>query len=90
MLTTNKWTEKRMNNQQLPVKLNATELKLSFDDHIDKLCNKLRQRIAMLRRMYVYGPRAPLGICIGFFISRGEVHTLSLTPTGEQTVLNCL
>ena len=35
MLATNKWTEKRMNNQQLPA--NATELKLSFDDHIDKL-----------------------------------------------------
>ena len=32
MLATNKWTEKRMNNQQLPA--NATELKLSFDDHI--------------------------------------------------------
>ena len=58
MLATNKWTEKRMNNQQLPA--NATELKLSFDDHIDKLCNKLCQRIPMLRRICVYGPLAPL------------------------------
>ena len=88
MLATNKWTEKRMNNQQLPA--NATELKLSFDDHIDKLCNKLCQRIPMLRRICVYGPLAPLGICIRFFVSRSKVHTLSLTPTGEQTVLNYL
>ena len=57
MLTTGKWIDKRMNNQQLQVKLNTTELKqvssqklfvgvtidqkLSFDDHIDELCNKL-------------------------------------------------
>ena len=53
MLATGKWIEKRMNNQQLQVKLNTTELKqvssqkllgvtidqkLSFDDHIDELC----------------------------------------------------
>ena len=52
------------NNQQLQAKLNTTELKqvssqkllgvtidqkLSFDDHIDELCNvKLCQRIAVL------------------------------------------
>ena len=66
MLATSKCIEKRMNNQQLQVKLNATELKqessqkllgvtidhkLSFDDHINKLCNKLCQLIAMLRRI---------------------------------------
>ena len=64
MLATGKWIEERMNNQQLQVKLNTTELKqvssqkllgvtidqkLSFDDHIDELCNvKLCQRIAVL------------------------------------------
>ena len=64
MLATGKWTEKRVNNQQLQDKLNTTELKqvssqkllsvtidqkLSFDDHIDELCNvKLCQRIAVL------------------------------------------
>ena len=37
----------------------------------------------------MYGPRAPLGICRGFFLSRSEVHALSLTPTREQTVVNC-
>ena len=66
MLATGKWIEKRMNNQQLQVKLNTTELKqvssqkllgvtidqrLSFDDHIDELCNKLCQRIAVVRKM---------------------------------------
>ena len=66
MLATGKWIEKRMNNQQLQVKLNTTEpkpvssqkllgitidQKLSFDDHIDELCNKLYQRIAALSRI---------------------------------------
>ena len=38
----------------------------------------------------MYGPRAPLGICREFFVSRGEdVHALSLTPTRKQTVMNC-
>ena len=37
----------------------------------------------------MYGPRAPLGICREFFVSRSEVHALSLTPTREQTVINC-
>ena len=130
MLATGKWTEKRMNNQQLQVKSNAIELKqvssqkllsvtidqkLSFDDHIDELCNKLHQRIAVLSKIkgflpleqrkafynpmikqtmrYAsnqYGPRSPLGIYIGFFVSRSEVHALSLMPTRQQTVMNCL
>ena len=38
----------------------------------------------------MYGPRAPLGICRGFFVSISEVHELSLAPTREQTVMNCL
>jgi len=68
MLDTGKWFKKRMNNQQLQVELNATELiqvssqkllgqlgvtidhKLSFDDHIEELCNKLCQGIAVLSR----------------------------------------
>ena len=37
----------------------------------------------------MYCPRAPLGICREFFVSRSEVHALSLTPTREQTVINC-
>ena len=32
----------------------------------------------------MYGPRAPLGICREFIVSRSEVHALSLTPTREQ------
>ena len=66
MLATGKWIEKRMNNQQLQVKLNTTELKqvssqkllgvtidqkLSIDDHINELCNKICQRIAMLSKI---------------------------------------
>ena len=122
--------EKKKNNQQLQVKLNTIELKqvssqkllgviigqkLSFDDHINELCNKLCQRIAVLSKikgflpleqrkafynpmikqtmLYAsnqYSPRAPLGIYRGFFVSRSEVHALSLTPTRQQTVMNCL
>ena len=66
MLATGKWIEKRMNNQSCKLKLNTTELKqvssqkilgvtidqkLSFDDHIDELCNKLSQRIAVLSKI---------------------------------------
>ena len=122
--------EKKKNNQQLQVKLNTIELKqvssqkllgviigqkLSFDDHINELCNKLCQWIAVLSKikgflpleqkkafynpmikqtmLYAsnqYSPRAPLGIYRGFFVSRSEVHALSLTPTRQQTVMNCL
>ena len=61
-----------MKNQQLQVKLNATELKqvssqkllgvkidykLSFDDHIDNFCKKLSQRIAVLSRIKRFLPR---------------------------------
>ena len=38
----------------------------------------------------MYGPRAPLGICREFFVSRSKVHALSLTPSREQRVMNCL
>ena len=31
-----------------------------------------------------------LGMCRGFFVSRSEVHALSLTPTRSQTVFNYL
>ena len=66
MLATGKWIEKRMNNQSCKLKLNTTELKqvssqkilrvtidqkLSFDDHIDELCNKFCQRIAVLSKI---------------------------------------
>ena len=71
MLATGKWLEKRMGNQQLQVKLNATELeqvnsqillgvtidsKLSFDEHIDDLCRKVSQRIAVLKRIKKFLP----------------------------------
>ena len=71
MLATGKWIEKRMNNQQLQVKLNTTELKqvssqkllgvtidqkLSIDDHINELCNKICQRIAMLSKIKWFLP----------------------------------
>ena len=71
MLNTGKWVKKKMNNQQLQVELNATELiqvssqkllgvttdhKLSFDDHIDELCNKLCQGIAVLSRIKRFLP----------------------------------
>ena len=71
MLATGKWIEKRMNNQSCKLKLNTTELKqvssqkilgvtidqkLSFDDHIDELCNKLSQRIAVLSKIKWFLP----------------------------------
>ncbi|KAL9978420.1 hypothetical protein ACROYT_G015933 [Oculina patagonica] len=71
MLATGKWLEKRMGHQQLQVKLNATELdqvnsqkllgvtidsKLSFDEHIDDLCRKVSQRIAVLKRIKKFLP----------------------------------
>ena len=71
MLATGKWLEKRMGHQQLQVKLNATELdqvnsqkllgvtidsKLSFDEHINDLCRKVSQRIAVLKRIKKFLP----------------------------------
>ena len=72
MLATGKWIKKRMRNLASHVKLNANELgqvnsqkllsvkmdqNLSFDDHIDGLCNTLSQRIAVLRRIKRFLPR---------------------------------
>ena len=124
MLDTGKWIKKRMNNKQLQVELNASELiqvssqkllgvtidhKLSFDDHIDELSNKLCQGIAVLRRIKSFLPLEQVkayydimikqtmlyasnirGICRGVFVPRSEVYALILTPTREQTVMNCL
>ena len=69
---TGKRIEKRMNKQQLQIKLNATELKqvnsqkilgvaidhkLPFDDHIDELCNnKLCQKIVVFSRIKKFLP----------------------------------
>ena len=102
MLATSKCIEKRMNNQQLQVKLNATELKqessqkllgvtidlkLSFDDHINKLCNKLYQLIAMLRRIKQTMLYAST---IWFCVLHLLFPEVNLTPTGKQTVFNYL
>ena len=66
MLATGKWLDKKLEQPQLQLKLNASELeqvnsqkllgvtidsKLSFDDHIDNFCSKLSQRIAVLSRI---------------------------------------
>ncbi len=64
MLATGKWLDKIPGHQPLQLKFNATELiqvnsqkllgvtiesKLSFDEHINNLCRKLFQRIALLK-----------------------------------------
>ena len=61
MLATGKWIEeknatvlKQVSSQKL---LGVTiDQKLSFDDHIDKLCNKLCQRIAVLSKIKRFLP----------------------------------
>ena len=71
MLTTGKWLDKKLEQPQLQFKLNASEpeqvnsqkllgvtidSKLSFDDHIDKFCGKLSQRIDVLSRIKRFLP----------------------------------
>ena len=71
MLVTGKRLESKLDTSSLNLQLNGTELeqvkcqkllgvtidnKLSFDDHVDQLCKKLSQKIAILRKIRRFLP----------------------------------
>ena len=71
MIVTGKRLSKRMDNDKLSIQINEKELdqvqsqkhlgvtidnKLSFDDHVEELCKKLSQRIAVLKKIRRFLP----------------------------------